>query len=69
VSPGESNEALMRVTMVTGVRNDEQPGTLERQRGGTGAGVTELKLQCLICMMKSWFRMKRLNNLLKEHSK
>jgi hypothetical protein len=30
----------MRVMMVTGVRNEGQPGTLERQRGEAGAGVT-----------------------------
>ena len=27
-----------------------------------GHGQTELKLHCLTCMMKSWLRMKRLNN-------
>lgn len=30
----------MRVMMVTGVCNDGQPGALEWQRGGAGAGVT-----------------------------
>ena len=33
--PGESDEALMRGTMVTGVRNNEQPDDLECQRGST----------------------------------
>ena len=30
----------MRVMMVTGVRNEGQPGALERQRGESGAGLT-----------------------------
>ena len=30
----------MHVMKVTGVRNEGQPGALERQRGGAGAGVT-----------------------------
>jgi hypothetical protein len=31
----------MRVIMVTGVRNEGQPGALECQRGRAGAGMTE----------------------------
>jgi hypothetical protein len=31
---------LMRVMLVTGVHNDGQPGALESQRGGAGAGMT-----------------------------
>uniref|UniRef100_A0A4W5PPG7 EF-hand domain-containing protein n=1 Tax=Hucho hucho TaxID=62062 RepID=A0A4W5PPG7_9TELE len=34
-SPGECHYALMRITMVTGVRLNEQPGDLEARRGST----------------------------------
>ena len=41
MNPGESNEALIRVTIVTGVRNDKQPGDLKHQRGGAGADLKD----------------------------
>ena len=34
----------MRVMMLTVVHNDEPPCALERQRGGAGAGVTQLQV-------------------------
>ena len=40
VMESRSDEALVGVTMATGVCNDKQPGDLERQRGGAEAGVT-----------------------------
>ena len=33
MSPGESDEVLVRVTIVTGVRKNDQPDDLERRRG------------------------------------
>ena len=47
--------AQMHIMMVTGVRNEGQPGALERQRGGVEAGVTEpfifLSMRCTYVMI------------------
>ena len=46
MSPGESHEAQVRITMVTGVRSNEKTVDNERQRRGAGVDVTAVASFC-----------------------